>query len=177
MSRKKSPQNAILKILGKKKVISVKNLKHEAELDVVEAKFGYAVSRAIKNLISGGLAEKIDSDQSEYLRLTSQGRKKLASAEISDGTLPVPATWDGKWRIIILDIPEDRKNEREALRYLLKKAGFALLKNSAWISPYPFENLFINIKKDLNLTSEIMIIVTDTIDEETKKIINQMFGK
>jgi len=67
-----------------------------------------------------------------------------------------------------LDVSEDRKAEREGLRYLLKKAGFILLKNSVWISPYPFEHLFMNIKKDLGLTTEIMIFVTDTLDPETE---------
>jgi hypothetical protein len=43
------------------------------------------------------------------------------------------------------------------------------MKNSVWISMYPYENLFINIKKDLNLSSEMMIIVTNKIDKETEK--------
>ena len=86
-------------------------------------------------------------------------------------------TWDGSWRIIILDLPEDRKSEREALRYLLKKANFTCIKNTVWVSPHPYEHLFQNIKKDLGLTTELMIIVTDKLDEETKKAFFQTFGK
>ena len=71
--------------------------------------------------------------------------------------------------MILLDLPEDRKSEREALRYLLKKAGFMCIKNSVWISMYPYENLFTNIKKDLGLTTEMMIVVTDKIDKETEE--------
>jgi hypothetical protein len=44
-----------------------------------------------------------------------------------------------------------------------------MLKNSAWVSPYPFEHLFMNIKKDLGLSTEIMILITDSLDEETEK--------
>jgi DNA-binding transcriptional regulator PaaX len=66
-----------------------------------------------------------------------------------------------------LDIPEERKGEREALRYLLKKADFTCIKNTVWISPFPYEHLFTNIKKDLGLGTELMIIVTDKLDEET----------
>ena len=75
------------------------------------------------------------------------------------------------------DVPEERKSERESLRYLLKKAGFVCLKNSAWISPFPFEHLFTNIKKDLGLTTEMMILVTEFVDEETKKFLFETFGK
>jgi DNA-binding transcriptional regulator PaaX len=168
------PQNAILKVLGRKKAVSLENLKNEAENSISDVEKGfktqYSISRAIKNLIESGMAETLPSDQGQYLRLTSLGRKKLATSEISTGTLPVPAAWDGLWRIIILDLPEERKAEREALRYLLKKAGFACVKNSVWVSPYPYEHLFMNIKKDLGLSTELMIIVTDTVDPETEKV-------
>ena len=39
--------------------------------------------------------------------------------------------------------------------------------NTVWISPFPYEHLFTNIKKDLNLTTELMILVTDKLDPET----------
>jgi len=97
--------------------------------------------------------------------------------ELDNDTTLANTSWDGFWRIILLDLPENRKNERESLRYLLKKAGFVCLKNSAWISPYPFEHLFTNIKKDLGLTSEMMILVTELVDEETKKFLFETFGK
>ncbi|MFZ3015954.1 MAG: hypothetical protein WA101_03115, partial [Minisyncoccia bacterium] len=48
-----------------------------------------------------------------------------------------------------------------------KKANFACVKNTVWVSPYPYENLFTNIKKDLGLSTELMIIVTDKLDAET----------
>jgi len=101
----------------------------------------------------------------------------MHSLKLDSDTTLVNTTWDGFWRIILLDLPEERKSERESLRYLLKKAGFVCLKNSAWISPFPFEHLFTNIKKDLGLTSEMMILVTELVDEETKKFLFETFGK
>ena len=81
----------------------------------------------------------------------------------------ISTEWDGYFRIILIDLPEERKNEREALRYLLKKAGFVCVKNSVWISMYPFEHLFTNIKEDLGFTTELMIIVTNKIDKQTER--------
>jgi DNA-binding transcriptional regulator PaaX len=93
----------------------------------------------------------------------------MHSLVLENDTGLVPQTWDGFWRIIILDIPESRKNERESLRYLLKKANFVCIKNTVWISPFPYEHLFTNIKKDLGFTTELMIIVADKLDEETSR--------
>lgn len=136
-----------------------------------------AIKRALKGLEVGGFIETITSEQSNYARLTKEGKKKAHSLKLENDTAVLNPTWDGKWRIILLDLPESRKAERESLRYLLKKAGFVCLKNSAWISPYPFEHLFTNIKKDLGLTTEIMILTTDSLDQETEKILFEVFGK
>src|SRR3989338_6439128 len=161
----------ILKILAEKKAVSVPSL-HD---DLGDDK--YAITRSLKGLKEAGFIESIYSGQNDYARLTKEGKKKIHSLELGSDTMLVNTSWDGFWRIILLDLPESRKSERESLRYLLKKAGFVCLKNSAWISPYPFEHLFMNIKKDLGLTTEMMIIVTQFIDEETKKVLFEAFEK
>lgn len=180
---KKSNQysNKILKILGKKTAISLPELRDMTLNSQTESKAlsgdMYAITRCLKNLKNSGLIEHIPSPQNEYARLTKFGRKRMHSLELDSDTTLVNTSWDGLWRIILLDLPENRKAERESLRYLLKKAGFVCLKNSAWISPFPFEHLFTNIKRDLELTTEMMIIVTESIDEETKKFLFETFGK
>ncbi len=163
MSSKSQYSNKILKILAEKPAISLDSIK-----DNKDKKTDYALTRSIKNLVESGCVEMLKSDNKEYLKLTKKGKNKLNSIKLEGSGVLVSTAWDGLWRIIILDIPEDRKSEREALRYLLKKANFTCIKNTVWISPYPYENLFTNIKKDLGLGTELMIIVTDKIDEETK---------
>jgi DNA-binding transcriptional regulator PaaX len=160
--KKANIQKAILKKLAEKPAIPLQSLRHEKN-----QKTNYAISRSVKNLIEAGYAEILNSDNQSYLKITKKGKTKLNSIRLLGDEMLVPKTWDGFWRIIILDIPEERKNEREALRYLLKKANFTCVKNTVWISPLPYENLFINIKDDLGLGTELMIIVTDKLDPET----------
>ncbi|MFZ1020171.1 MAG: hypothetical protein WAN61_04285 [Minisyncoccia bacterium] len=166
-----SNSQKILKKLTEKPVIPVEELKG------MDAKTSYAITRALKNLVKEGCAEIHKSERQNYAKITARGKTKLNSMTLAGGSALIPQTWDGFWRIILLDLPENRKSERESLRYLLKKAGFVCLKNSAWISPFPFEHLFANIKKDLGLTTEMMIIVTEFIDEESKKVLFEAFGK
>ena len=147
----------ILKKLAERPAISIEDLKEK------DIKTTYAISRALKNLVEGKYAEIHNSERQEYVKITPRGKNKLNTMLLESEDALVPQTWDGFWRIILLDLPESRKSERESLRYLLKKANFVCLKNSAWISPYPFEHLFMNIKKDLGLTTEMMIIVTHNI--------------
>ncbi|KKR70806.1 MAG: hypothetical protein UU13_C0001G0034 [Candidatus Nomurabacteria bacterium GW2011_GWB1_40_7] len=184
MSSKSKYSSKILKILGEKSAISLPELANKIENPSLapqkreeKIKQKYAITRAFKGLKEAGLVEQISSPQKEYVRLTKEGRKKMHSLELESDTTLVNTSWDGFWRIILLDLPENRKAERESLRYLLKKAGFVCLKNSAWISPFPYEHLFANIKKDLGFATEMMIIVTEFIDDETKKVLFETFGK
>jgi DNA-binding transcriptional regulator PaaX len=180
MSRKNQKiqySDKILNILGQKTAVSIPELTKQVKEGECSEKPEYAITRSLKGLKEAGLIEQIASPQNEYARLTKGGRKKMHSLMLDSETTLVNTSWDGFWRIILLDLPENRKSERESLRYLLKKAGFVCLKNSAWISPFPFEHLFTNIKKDLSLTTEMMIIVTEFVDEETKKFLFETFGK
>ncbi len=190
--RKPNIQKAILKVLAEKPAISMPELNKKIQPlqpplvrggkllnnlgvtqsppdkgDLGGSKKRYALARSIKQLVESGCVEIRESDNQKYLKITKKGQGKLNCIKLEGEEALVSNAWDGFWRIIILDIPEGRKPEREALRYLLKKANFVCIKNTVWISPHPYEHLFTNIKKDLNLGNELMIIVTDKLDPET----------
>lgn len=43
-------------------------------------------------------------------------------------------TWDGRWRLVLFDIPEERAALRAKLRRSLCALGFGYLQNSVWVS-------------------------------------------
>ncbi len=45
--------------------------------------------------------------------------------------------WDGRWRLVIFDVPENRRNMRDKLRTYLHMQGFGFLQNSVWVTPDP----------------------------------------
>jgi DNA-binding transcriptional regulator PaaX len=173
MAKKPSIQKAILKTLSRKQTVSIDSIKNDVERVILpecgDKKIEYAITRSIKNLLTDGLIEAFSSEHKQYFRLTNDGKQKINNIVLDSESSLVSTHWDGYWRMILLDLSEDRKSEREALRYLLKKAGFVCVKNSVWISMYPFEHLFTNIKNDLSLTTEMMIVVTDKLDKETEE--------
>lgn len=186
MSKKPDFTKKILHSLSGKKAVSVPEIRgilgttpseyrHPSLVKEGKNTEKYAITRSIKNLADSGLVELLEGGQGDYLRLTKEGRMKASSQKLDSDNSLVNPNWDGKWRIVLLDLPESRKAEREALRYLLKKAGFMLLKNSAWISPFPFEFMFQNLKKDFGLSTELMIIVTDSLDKETENYLRDTY--
>jgi DNA-binding MarR family transcriptional regulator len=141
-----------------------------------QSKTKYAINRSLKTLGEAGLIEELETPNSSFVRITPEGRHKLRNLKLSSPTSLVSTSWDGYWRMVMLDLPESRKSERNSLRYILKKAGFVMLKNSVWVSPFPLEHLFMNIKKDMGLTTEITILVTQLLDPETEQELVRIFG-
>src|SRR3989338_5719536 len=73
--------------------------------------------------------------------------------------------WDGKWRIIIFDVPEKMRGKRDLLRKELIAFGFMQLQKSVWAYPYKLPEEFIDLWKNAGILSYCVII-------EAVKIIN-----
>jgi phenylacetic acid degradation operon negative regulatory protein len=47
--------------------------------------------------------------------------------------------WDGRWRLVLFDVPTSRNSERARLRRYLQARGFGWLQNSVWVTPNALE--------------------------------------
>lgn len=47
--------------------------------------------------------------------------------------------WDGRWRVVLFDVPTSRNTHRERLRRYLRRRAFGYLQNSVWITPDSLE--------------------------------------
>jgi len=76
--------------------------------------------------------------------------------------------WDGKWRIIIFDIPELNRRERAFLRNELKRIGFLELQKSIWIFPYNIEKELLLLLKlwKLDFKGDIRFLRAEKIRED-----------
>ena len=136
----------------------------------------YVINRAIKRMVDDELLSEHETEQSSFLSLTSSGRQKLRSIKLSSKNHLVSTTWDGYWRMVIVDIPDNRKKDQDAIRYLLKKAQFVQIKPSVWISPYPLEHLMINMKEDMGCADDVMVVVTNKLDPRTEAALIEKFA-
>lgn len=74
--------------------------------------------------------------------------------------------WDNKWRIIMFDIPEKRRKDRNWLRSRLANLEYKLLQKSVFIGKQPLaEDLFEELI-NRNLYQNIKLITVGEIDDE-----------
>lgn len=88
------------------------------------------IYNSAKRLQENGYLEKIKDKNKVYYKITIAGRKWI------DRKLFDREKWDGKWRIVMYDVPEEEKRKREYLRRKLVELGFKQLQRSVWVSPF-----------------------------------------
>jgi CRISPR-associated endonuclease Cas2 len=119
--------------------------------------------RALLRLEQKGWIRIYKEDENNYAQLTEKGKLEalFTKAKIS----PVQQ-WDGKWRMLIFDIPEDARGERRRLRSLLKAYGFKLVQQSVFINPYPLNKEAVTYLYETGLNKFIRIFRIDDVDNE-----------
>lgn len=99
-------------------------------------------------------------------RLTAEGEKILRRWELSSYELKKPRKWDGKWRMIIFDIPEKKRRIRKQITALFNQAGFHRLQDSVWVYPYNCEDIIGLMKTDFGVGKEILYVIADEIEND-----------
>lgn len=116
--------------------------------------------KTIKRLREKGLIEFIDEDQL-LLRLTDKGKDKalLASLKASN-----KEKWDGRWRIVIFDIPEKRRTTRDLLRLKLKEWGFVKWQNSVWRTKLDCTDQIRLFIRQIGIEKWVKVLESDNIE-------------
>lgn len=117
-----------------------------------------ALSQALKRLREGGLIEFVSDEKLAY-RITDKGREKaiLASLKFSE------KEWDGKWRLLIFDIPEKRRQARDLLRSKLKQWGFVHFQQSVWGTKKNCTKALRDFIKSAGIEDWVMVVESDNI--------------
>lgn len=118
-------------------------------------------AQALKRLRERGLIDFVDDERLVY-RLTDKGKQKAVweSVRIEEGK------WDGKWRIVIFDIPEKRKQARHLLRSSLKKWGFKPWQKSVWATKANCTKALRNFIKSVGIQDWVIVLESNDIGRD-----------
>lgn len=117
-----------------------------------------SLAQTLKRLRENGLVDFVD-DEKLVVRLTDQGREKavLAKIKLDD------QKWDGKWRLVIFDVPEKRRAVRDFLRSKLKQWNFIHLQQSVWASKKDCTKVLRDFIKHVGIEDWVMVFETDDL--------------
>lgn len=119
-----------------------------------------SLAQALKRLREKGFVEKttLKDENKIILKLTEAGREFLLLSKSDD-----QVEWDGKWRMVIFDIPENKRLVRDILRSRLKLWGFKPWQKSVWASKKNITNKLRQLIKELKIGDWVLVFESDNV--------------
>ncbi len=125
------------------------------------------LQRAIKRLYeSKHIRSKENADGTITMTLSETGKTKALIYNLETMKIKKPEKWDGLWRIILFDIPEYKKQGRDALAARLKLLGLKTLQKSVFVYPYECADEINFISELFQIRPYVRLMTAQTIDND-----------
>jgi phenylacetic acid degradation operon negative regulatory protein len=95
-----------------------------------------AARQALARSVTAGWLTTERRGRRSRVRLTAETASMLRTGAERIYGFGEPRDWDGRWLLVVLRVPEERREVRHHLRTRLAWAGFGSLGGGLWISPH-----------------------------------------
>ena len=143
-----------------------KSLRESVELNRLKKEYErrkrrWAFIRLINYLKRNGYIEIKGLKEKKAIMLTEKGAEKLLKARFK--AEKGKRRKDGKWIMIIFDIPEKKRQLRAIFRKYLCLLKFKMLQQSVWICPFAVSEKIKNVIRHYSLDPYIKIFLIEPI--------------
>lgn len=126
-----------------------------------------ALKRAIKSLYQSKLIREVENnDGTVTMVLSDKGKEKTLTYNLDQMKINTPGQWDGKWRIVLFDIPEKMRKIRDAFREHLNNLNFYEFQKSVFIHPFDCKDEIEYIIEVYDARHFVRFIIAESIDNE-----------
>lgn len=126
----------------------------------------YFLKRTLARLQAQKLVEITQQDGEQVVTLTKNGRRRILKYALDDLSIPRPKSWDGKWRLVLYDVDNRRKQLRDIFRESLRGLGFYRLQESVWLHPYPCEDQVTFLREYHGVGAEVLYVVATKLEDD-----------
>lgn len=133
----------------------------------------YLLKHLLRRLQIQKDVEFISQDKDVVIKITEKGRTKFLKYQL-DEMLVKDQRWDGKWRLIIYDVPERKKAEREIFRGFLKRLKAYQLQKSVYLTPYKCDEEIEYVRTYFGIGAEVIYLTIEKLENDTAY--RQYFG-
>jgi len=126
----------------------------------------YRAKSAAGRLVAKGYATWVEKDGKKFLRITPKGQKAFAFEQAKIVLKNQKKKWDGRWRMVIFDVPEKRRRVRNRLCAVMREIGFVRMQDSVWVYPYDCEDFIALLKVELKIGKDVLYAIADTIEHD-----------
>ena len=132
------------------------------------------IKQSFVRLEKNGLIKKKITNGEEYYSLTLLGSKRAKKYKLDSMKIEAQKKWDGMWRLVMFDIPEDKKIARRGINLILKKLGCVQYQKSVFITPFPCEKEIDFVGECFDARKYIRVIIARDVEgvAQIKKAFN-----
>ena len=135
-----------------------------------DAKRRGVLRSTIKRLEKQKLISWKEKDGELQITLEEKGRKRILQYKMDTLILKNSGKWDGLWRVVIFDIPEDNRKAREFFREKLKDLGFQRLQKSVFITRLECKDEIDFLRHSLEISPYVSYILAKDVSSIEKSI-------
>ena len=118
----------------------------------------------LKTLIKRLEAQKIVTITDEGVKITEKGSLKILKYNLED--MEISRKRDGKWRVIIYDISNLKKYQRDLFRSTIEKLHFLRLQESVYITPFVCDKEIEFLRQMFDVGKEVLLLKVKEIENE-----------
>jgi phenylacetic acid degradation operon negative regulatory protein len=136
--RRRSARSMLLTVLGEYVLPGDDGVWQETLIGALGS-LGYktqAARQALARSVTGGWLRTERHGRRARVHLTGEAREMLSSGAERIYGFGEPWNWDGRWLLVVVRVPEERRDVRHLIRSRLAWAGFGSLGNGLWITPH-----------------------------------------
>ena len=121
------------------------------------------LGRIIKRLEKQEMISIKEDGDKVSIEITEKGKKRLLEYDFENIELKSKKR-DGKWRIIIFDVPEGKKKNRDAFRRKLLQLSCIRFQDSVFVSAYPCKDEIDFLSNYLEISDFVTLLTVGRIE-------------
>ncbi len=132
------------------------------------------LGRIIKRLHKQEMLSIYEGDGKVAISITDKGKRRLLEYNFESLSLKAKRR-DGKWRLIIFDIPEGLKRNRDAFAKKLLQIECIKLQDSVYVSAYPCNKEIDFLCHFLEVSDYVTVVILDKFERGEEVIFKKYY--
>ncbi len=159
----------VLKILGVSSIVIASAVFPNIPSAIVAVHKGWRkfnkrdLGKIIKRLERQEMLLIRESGEQITIEITEKGKRRLLEYSFENISLKAKPR-DGKWRLVMFDIPNEKKNNRDVFRRKLLQLGLISLQESVFVSAFPCKEEIDFLCHYLQISDFVTLVVLDSIE-------------
>ncbi|MBI4065330.1 hypothetical protein HY409_03090 [Candidatus Gottesmanbacteria bacterium] len=134
---------------------------------------GY-LRQSLRRLEMQKLVKRSIVDGQDVVTITKEGKTKILKYAIEHMEVKKPKGWDGKWRVVIYDIPARDRSIQWGIRDALKAMGFYQMQESVYLFPYSCYDEVEFLRSFYGIDAMVKYLLVTKLEDDT--LYREYFG-